>query len=126
MGTFNMEAPSMVSTVYCDASFGGLVDGLSLGGSLKLKPNEESMVNDYNVGMQYSRNKDETYSLSTSNRMEGMKLSMWKRLSSKTELGFRYQAKVKELTSPDLEFGGRLQLDNKSAVQGLFKGNGSG
>lgn len=118
----NVDAASLDS-IYADASMG--FEGFTVGGSVKLKPSDEnSMLADYNVGIQYAKDPDTTISVATASRCDKVTTSFWRRYSPSAEIAARYTLDLEQPGNPQVEVGGKWKVDSKGTVQGVLRTGG--
>lgn len=117
-----MNFGGSLDAVYADASYN--FDGFMVGGAVKMKPNSESLLADYNVGMEYRHGKDTICSVSTKDRMEKISTGFWRRVSARGELAARFNVDLNETSQPSVEVGSRWKVDDSGTFQAVMKTGG--
>jgi len=117
--TFNSSGS--LDAIYADASL--KMDSVIFGGSVKLKPTNDNVVDDYSVGLQYQPSSDTTISLTTSNKCDKIAGGFMKQCEG-GEVGARYSMNMDNPGNPMVEIGGRYKIDSKGTVQGVLRTEG--
>jgi len=107
-----------LESIYVDASMG--FEGFTVGASGKVKPGDESMLADYNVGIQYAKDPDTTISVATASKCDKVTTSFWRRYSPNAEVAARYTLDLEQPGNPKVEVGGKWKVDSKGTVQGVI------
>lgn len=114
----NADSTSLES-VYCDAAMG--FDGFSVGGAVKIKPGNENMLADYNVGFQYARDPSTTFSVTTANSCNKLTTSALRSFDNGCNVGFRYTFDLDKPAQPAFEIGGKCKVDDNGTLQGVLR-----
>lgn len=119
----SMNPGSMsVGNVAAEASMG--FDGFSVGGAVKLNPNSDKMLSDYNLGMQYAKSKDTTISVKTEARCEKISTMLWQRWCPRSEYAARYVLDLENPSAPSFDVGTKWQMDDAATMQGVLRSSG--
>jgi len=119
--TLNANTTS-VEQVYVDAAMA--YEGFTVGASAMVKPGSESMLADWNVGIQYAKDPETTVSITTAQSCEKVTTSLWRKYSANSEVAARYTLDLENPASPNIEVGGKWKVDEKGSVQGVLRTGG--